>query len=254
MTEQFIFLDVYPLDYDAPATPTLDPPPWSAILATPEVRGVILKANDGVAYPARYAQWFIDNFKVVCSLLGDARGATALVGGYHYAQLGQSPEAQAERYVRALGYAGWDERDVMPVVDVEAPEGSDNARASATQVVDCVSAMVTRIKQLTGRRVMLYGRGVMRDLGIRSKMNCDAVWNPSATQQIELNGLTRVQGHPGPWSIEDVALWQYDADGAVDVRVTKLPTVVAGRARLDLSVFVDGDRRPTWDRALERLR
>lgn len=254
-TPPFLFLDAYSLDFG----PT---PAWASMLAAePALRGVILKATDGIpVYNPLGGGWFRHNYRVLTTLFGPERGVTSLVGAYHYVQFSAPAVAQADAYVRELEAAGYNGLDIMPILDAEAGgERSTNRQASAAQVVDSVSAVAARVKALTGRpRVMLYGRGLMRDLGIASKMGCDAVWNPSYTRLMVTNGLMpisrREDGKTFPWTLDDVALWQYEGDGVADTSFTHLTKVVAGRAKVDLSVYVDGDRASTWTGALERLR
>ena len=202
----------------------------------PNVIGGILKCTDGVAYG--YTGWFLDNWK----RLSGFRGA------YHYLQFGQDPRVQADFYLRIMALAGgWDARAIMPIVDVElGGERSANRHASAQQVIDCTTAWAERVRGVTGRRVMLYGRGAMRDLGICDKMGCGAVWNPSYTASPSMHGLEA-------WTLDDVVLWQYGGDGVGDASRHHLPLAIPGLGKIDLSVYVDGARAPTLESFRRRV-
>ena len=126
-------------------------------------------------------------------------------------------------------------------------ERASNRKASTQQIVDQASAFAYRVKEKTGRRCMLYGRGANRDRSITSKMGCDCVWNPSYTERMVTNGLvgTLPDGNKAPWTIDDIVGWQYGGDG-VGVNTThKLPLEIKGFGKIDLSVYIDGARVPT---------
>lgn len=248
----YLFMDLYPFDFDDPKSPKIEDPPWPALENNPQICGVILKATDGVQYP--YVSWFTRNFATLAGYYGERRGRNVLLGGYHFAQFLVDAKNQADAYCRALVEAEWCADDIVPIIDVEAGgERSANRRASAQQVIDCVSGIAERVRENTGRRIMLYGRGLMRDLRIADRMGCDVVWNPSYTRTMSTNGLTTVDDHPGPWKLDDIVLWQYDGDGVGDGSVTHLPLALAGFGKVDLSVFIDGAKPPVWKRCLERL-
>lgn len=215
-----------------------------------DVVGGILKATDGVAYG--YTQWFAKN----------APRVEGLVGGYHYFQALQDPVVQANFYLSVMASAlgsGWagDRRVIMPIVDAEfGDERSANRRASKQQWVDGVSKYADRVRSVTGRRVMLYGRGLMRDLGIAVRMGCDCVWNPAYTDPMALNGITFVRNEhetieKTEWTLDDVALWQYGGDGTAAYK--KLPSAIMGLGKIDLSVFTDGARPCTMASLVRRL-
>ncbi len=229
----YILYDVYPFDRgplpdfaDADATDTDGD-------GTSNVVGGILKCTDGIAYG--YTSWFLANWKRL----------SGLRGAYHYLQFGEDPIAQADFYLRIMALAGgFDDRAIMPIVDVEfGGERAANRRASKQQIIDCASRWSAHVKARTGRRVMLYGRGAMRDLGIVDKMGCDCVWNPSYTASPSMHGLEA-------WTIDDVVLWQGSGDG---VSAWKLPHELNGLGKIDISVYVDGARVPTWKSLRARL-
>jgi hypothetical protein len=91
---------------------------------------------------------------------------------------------------------------------------------------------------VTGSRVMLYGRGAMRDRAITSHMGCDVVWNPSYTAKMVTNGLQT-------WALEDIALWQYCGDNTS--ALPGYPHTVAGFNKIDISVYVKGAQKPTLE-------
>lgn len=232
----YLFFDAYPLDRG-------ERPDFAGAMThdadrdgDADVRGGILKATDGVAYG--YTAWFRDNF----ARLDGIRGA------YHFLQFGSPGGSQAEFYVRTVEAAGgWDDRTIMPIVDVElGGERHPNRRASGQQIIECTSRFAERAKALTGRRVMLYGRGAMRDLGIVDKMGCDCVWNPSYTARMTMHGLEA-------WTVDDVVLWQYGGDGTGDATVHRLPLAITGLGKIDLSVYVDGARPATMQSLRARL-
>ncbi len=162
--------------------------------------------------------------------------------------------AQGDAYTRVLAEAGWGAQDIVPIIDVEAGgERAANRRASAQQVVDCVSKIAERVRVNTGRRVMLYGRGLMRDLGIHDRMGCDQVWNPSYTPRMVVNGITTLGTRRGPWNLKDIVLWQYGGDGVGDSSITGLPLGLSGWGKTDVSVFIDGADEPTMARVRARL-
>jgi GH25 family lysozyme M1 (1,4-beta-N-acetylmuramidase) len=233
----YLIVDLYPFD--------LGPlPPWEMLLANPMIYGVILKATDGVSYG--YTAWFHQNFTRLAWLARERRGQSFFLGGYHYLQFALDGAQQATAYLGVMKMAGWGERDIIPIVDVEeGGERAANRRASAQQIVDCTSAFAERIHAATGRRTMLYGRGIMREKHITSKMGCSQVWNPSYTQTMVTNGLITVDGKPGPWTLDDIALFQYGGDGVGDETVHHLPLEIVGFGKVDMSVAIDGARRPT---------
>lgn len=252
----YLFCDLYPFDLDKASTPELDDPPWEKAFTNPHLFGTILKAWDGVNYGGAYADWFVRNFKKLTAMVGAARGWSRFFGGYLFAQAFQSPAAQAEAYLKVMLAAGWGALDIVPIVDVEeGGERAANRRASAQQWVDCVSTIVEWLKVRTGRGVMLYGRGAMREQSIGSKMGCDRVWDPAYTERIVTNGLVGVlpNGKPAPWTLIDVKLWQYGGDGVGVSNVHHLPLELVGFGKIDMSVFIAGSQRPTLKMVREGL-
>lgn len=234
----YLFVDLYAQDLGAH-------PPWTVLATTPHYFGAIIKATEGTSYAP---QWFADNWRSLRNVVPGRYGSTWFRGCYHFLRLLEDGGKQAEFYLRAVdGAGGWGSGDLLSIVDVElGGERNPNRRASANQIVDCTSAFAEHIKKVTGRRVILYGRGAMRDLGIRSRMGCDVVWNPSYTATMRMSGLEA-------WTLDDVALWQFGGDGVGDASVHHLPLKVPGFGAVDVSVFIDGARKPTLARLRERL-
>lgn len=227
----YLFVDQYSLDSGFE-------PPWQTLLDTPGYYGAILKAWDGVRFNDK--GWFAHNWPLVRDLGGERYGTSWFRGAYLFLQLTLSGAEQADAYLQAVEDAGgWDTSgDILPIFDVELGGTSHpNRNASAQQVVDCVTECANRLREQTGRRVMLYGRGAMRDLGITSdRMGADVVWNPSYTSTMVRNGLQAFE-------LEEIVLWQYCGDNQAAFK--KLPHSVPGFDKVDISVFVKGAQRPT---------
>lgn len=217
-------------------------PPWHIIAE--HCVGLILKATQGLHYSP---EWFVRHWNKARDVAADRYGSTWLRGAYHYLDFNVPGARQADVYSAHVEKAGgWDTGDICPIVDVE--RGGANHEALADRVVDCVSAFTRRVKEVLSRDVILYGRGAMRDLAIRSRMGCAAVWNPGYTTTMPMSGLAPT------WSVEDVALWQYTDGTSGDARTHHLPLRLPGwTGGLDLSVFVDGSNKPTLERLRERL-
>lgn len=244
----YLFADVYRGEGPQP-----DWRPAAKVLS-----GIIIKCSQGSKYA--YESWFLRNW-------GRVREAGAeryergefLRGCYHYLELTRPAAPQADYYLRCVDRAGgWGKSDIVPIVDVEGGgEDAPNRRASKAQVVDCVSTWAERIKAITGRNTMLYGRGLMRDLAIDSKMGCTMSWNASYTERMVTNGLTQVKGKDGPWELDEIAMWQY-SDGTVQAAAkTGLPIEIpdgpGGLSSVDMNVAITGTERPVWWRVRERL-
>ena len=213
-------------------------PAWNLI--EPHTVGIILKATQGLHYAP---SWFLRHWEPVRAI--GAERSVWLRGAYHYLDFFASGRKQADVYLGHVERAGgWAAGDIRPVLDVE--RGGGHRDASAQQVIECVEACADRIHERTGRRPILYGRGAMRDLAIRSMMGCVGVWNPSYTRTMVTNGL--------PCPIDDVVLWQYTDGSSGDASVHKLPLRLPGWVGgLDLSVYVDGARKPTIEGLVRRL-
>ena len=232
----YLLVDLYPGD-EGPA------PPFEVLVRTPGFVGVIIKATQGTRNWYNDRGWFTRNWPRVLEAGGARYGTTWLRGAYHFLNFWQDAQAQADAYLTAIETAGgWREGDIIPIVDVElGGDRNPNRRATAAQVEDCTAGWAASVKHRTGRRVCLYGRGAMRDLGIHSRMGCDVVWNPAYTARMVTNGLFPA------WTLDDIALWQYCGDG--DAAFNKLPKTIAGfgDGKVDISVHIDGARKPTLE-------
>jgi hypothetical protein len=208
-----------------------DRPPWDRLAAAPGYAGAILKATEGIVY-AR-ASWFVDNWQRLRAAGGARYGASWFRGAYHFLIFGRDGSRQADHYLDTVDRAGgWDRGDLLPIVDVErVGESHPNYRATRQEVIDVVSAWVARVKSRTGREVMLYGRGAMRDLRIESRMGAARLWNPGYTRSMP---ATTSVG----WPAELVPLWQY-TDGRTNL--TSYPATVPGFGAVDASAFLGGD-------------
>jgi GH25 family lysozyme M1 (1,4-beta-N-acetylmuramidase) len=230
----YLIVDQYPGDSGAH-------PPWGTLVATAGYCGAILKAWDGKQY--NDGGWFATNWPAVKDAGGDRYGVSWIRGAYLYLEFAADGAAQADAYLAAIDRAGgWDSGDIVPIIDVELGKATNpnnfNAKASAQQIVDCATGCAERIKSVTGSRVMLYGRGAMRDRGITSHMGCDLVWNPSWTATMVTNGLQT-------WGLEDIALWQYCGDNTS--ALPNYPHSVPGFGKIDISVYVRGAQKPTLE-------
>jgi GH25 family lysozyme M1 (1,4-beta-N-acetylmuramidase) len=223
-------------------------PDFDALVAarSPRWHWAILKATQGVAYPHR--GWFITNWDRVKAAAGARYGQDFFRGAYVYLNFHQSGKLQADHYLKTVDDAGgWDDGDMLPILDVERGQPSSaNYGAKQRQVEDVVGAAALRLKQSTGRRVMLYGRGAMRDLGITSKMGCDVAWNPAYTSRMP---SMKEYGFP----LDDVVMWQYAGSETVKVPLDGYTNVVPKFGRVDANVFLDGARPTTLASLRERL-
>lgn len=245
----YLFIDLYPLDFDRAATRgVIEDPPWESLLADPRVTGVWLKATDGIRWSDAYVHWFVRNFRRVASLVGDRRGRSFVLGGYSFVQTTLSGRKQADYMMSVLQQAGWTPGvDMVPVMDIEEGGATHpNRKATNQQVVDAGHDFSERVRELTGGGTMLYGRGTMRDRKIVDTFGADRVANPSYTARMVVNGLIP------PWTLDDIVLWQYCGDGVGDSSVTKLPLKMAGHG-IDLSVAIHGARKPTLKSTIQRL-
>lgn len=133
--------------------------------------GAIGKATQGIRY--RYDNWFGWFWKTMASFsrYGDSWGR----GAYHYLEFGASGRSQADAFLSAIDKAGgWARGDFWPVVDVERG-GQDPASLTAGNVEHVTSEFVGRVREVSGRSVILYGGELVRSLGIRSRMGCELV-------------------------------------------------------------------------------
>lgn len=242
----FLFVDVSPWEKN---------PDWQALINTPNFYGAILKATQGIKGYNTDGGWFKTNWPLVKDVGGERYGKTWFRGAYVFLNFWQDGAAQADYYLEVIDDAGgWDSGDIIPIIDVELGNDGSNGRprnknrdASSQEIIDCTTTCAERLKEVTGRNVMLYGRGAMRDKGINDKMGCDIVWNPSYTSTIVMHGLEA-------WTLDDVALWQYCGDGAAALPdQTKFPRTISGFGNADISVYIEGANKPSFENLKSRL-
>jgi GH25 family lysozyme M1 (1,4-beta-N-acetylmuramidase) len=250
-SQRILIVDVYQGDLGGK-------PAWDVLINAPNFFGAIIKASEGTYYDG--GVWFKKNWPAVKEISNDRYGKTWFRGAYLFLKFNRDGVKQADYYLTTINAAGgWDKGDIIPIVDVELggdgkqKDGSidpkkrnSNQDASAQQIIDCTSACAERLRSQTGRQIMLYGRGAMRDRGINNKMKCDIVWNPCYTSKIVMNGLQA-------WNLDDVALWQYCGDGIAALDESKYPRSIPGFGKVDISVYIDGANKPTLDTLISRL-
>ncbi len=203
-----LFVDYY--QFDNGRIPDL-----TAVSADGRYAGAIVKATEGLYYNG--GNWFSQQWPSIHDQNG--YGDTWLRGCYHFLKFNQDGGAQADFYLKTIEAAGgWDTKgDLWPIVDVElGSEGNpaknikrnSNQDASAQQIIDCTTAFAERCASETGRKVMLYGNGAMRDKSINDRMSCDWMWCPRYTPDLP----SKIYERAG-WSRDQLVLWQYAGDG-----------------------------------------
>jgi len=165
--------------------------------------GWVGKASQGDYYSA--PSWFRGCWQ-------DATHAASTVdfwrGAYHYVDFQTDPTKQADFYLDAVGEPNWDDPLLLPpIVDVERG-GQRLANPTKQQVVDCVSAVVTRLRGATGRAPILYGGSLLRDLGIVEHMGCAWLWIARYAAKLPVDAYASIG-----WTLDQVFAWQYAGDG-----------------------------------------
>lgn len=204
-------------------------PDWDDLAADRRFSGAIIKALEGVSY-AQGAPWFAHQWPALRQAGGDRYGKTWFRGCYHYLIMSDDGAKQASSYLSAVEAAGgWGAGDLPPIVDVErGQEGCTNHGASKQQVIDTTSKWAETVRGALGCKILLYGRGAMRDLCITEHMGCDYLWAPRYNHVM---GTTDDVG----WPAELVKLWQY-TDGTANF--TSYPASAPGLGATDLSIFL----------------
>lgn len=252
----FILTDVYSLNFDKRSTPHRDLPPYEHLKGLRfgengklEVVGAIIKASQSTGWGAVNEEWFRQSWRRLKEVGGDRYGVDFFRGAYHFLQLNVDGAKQADYYLKLVEQAGgWDVGDIMPIVDLE--EGGQGTWAGGEKLamikdpvrrarlrdaaIACTTKFVKRVKEVTGHRVMLYGRGMMRDLGIKDRMSCDAVWNPAWT-------VTMPPMDAYGWPLQDIPLWQLNGGGTVAAK--GFPSEIPGWGKMDYSVYIDGTNK-----------
>lgn len=246
-TGPYLLVDLYSKDLNGS-------PDWNVLMNTPKFYGAILKATQGSKGYTNDKGWFKKNWPLLKDMASSRYGLTWFRGAYLFLNLWDDGISQANNYIDIVSEAGgWDKGDIYPILDVELGNDGSNGRprngnqdAGTQQIIDCTTACAERIKEVTGRHVILYGRGAMRERGITDKMGCDAVWNPSYTNPMIKHGLEA-------WTLDDIVLWQYCGDGVAAVSEDKLPRSIEGFGKPDISVYIEGANKPSFDKMRERL-
>lgn len=244
---EILFVDLFSLDLHGS-------PDWDVLAATPGFYGAILKATQGTKGWSNDGGWFKKNWALLKDAGGDRYGSSWFRGAYIFLNFLQDGAAQADNYLDIIEEAGgWESGDMLPIIDVELGNDGSNGHArnknndaSAQQIIDCTTACAERLRLVTGRNVILYGRGAMRDKSINDKMGCDVVWNPAYTSTMVMHGLEA-------WTIDDVVLWQYCGDGTAALNPQKFPRSIDNFGKCDISVYVEGANKPSMETMTERL-
>lgn len=207
-----------------------DPAPdLSAVSSDARYVGAIIKASEGLYYCGK--GWFPDTWASIHDQPG--HGETWFRGCYHFLKFNQDGASQADYYLQTVeNGGGWDKGDLWPIVDVElGADTNSNHNATAAQVIDCTKSFADRVRAATGRQVMLYGNGAMRDLSISDRMGCDWMWCPRYTATLPSYIYERAG-----WSVDQLVLWQYAGDGTGVL--TNYPTATPDGKKIDHSTLV----------------
>lgn len=221
-----LFVDVYSGDLHGT-------PDWKRLaeLGAPW-HGAIVKATEGTHYAPL---WFANNFRAIREAGGDRYGHDWFRGAYHFLKFNEDGAKQADYYLHAVDAAGgFAIGDFWPIVDVElGGEKNSNQLASGTQIIDCTTAFAERCTAVTGRKVMLYGNGAMRDKGIKDRMGCSYLWCARYTPTLPKEIYERAG-----WDADTLALWQYSGDGVAFLN--GYPASPPGFGKCDVSAVVHG--------------
>jgi GH25 family lysozyme M1 (1,4-beta-N-acetylmuramidase) len=220
-----LFVDVYAGDLGGK-------PDWLALTVDDQFNGAIVKATEGLYYPHDFA-WLTHNWPAVKDVARERYGTTWFRGAYHFLKFNQDGAKQADFYLAAIMRAGgWAKGDFWPIVDVElGGEKNSNQLASAQQIIDCTTAWADRVRAETGRDIVLYGSGAMRDKSITSRMGCDWLWMPRYTSTLPEITYTRIG-----WTLDKLLMWQYCGDGVGTL--PGYPTEVPHFGKIDISVLL----------------
>ncbi len=212
----FFIADLYALDLGAY-------PNFDALVAAPNVVGVILKATQGVQYAP---PWFLNNWERARAAGGDRYGDTWFRGAYHFAMPTTDGGTQADFFLDFVDRAGgWGDGDLPPIWDIEG-----SAWTSKQQIIDSSSQFAARVFERTGKTPILYTGAAVRDNDITDHMGFRWLWTP------HLN-MSRAD-----WSLDQYALWQYAGDGKLynpASAVYGFPLSIPGWGATDMNVVLD---------------
>ena len=195
--------------------------PWS---------GVILKASEGVGggvakWQRRLDEWFPVHWQAVRDAGLERYGDTWFRGAYHFLICNDQGAAQAEHFLRTIDRAGgWDRGDIFPIVDVE--EGSGNRSMAGIHgnqiVIETCMEFVEKVKQETGRQVILYAGHWLHEMRIKTRMGCDWLWYARYTAKLPASVYTSIG-----WNLERLMMWQYDGSGDNNGHLQDYPVVAS---------------------------
>lgn len=207
---------------------------WTALAAALDPwRGVVLKATQGTYYNG--GSWFSGNWRLV-QLAGvhTNRGTNWIRGAYHYLDTRLSGGGQADYFLGWIGRAGgYNSRDLF-MVDIE--RSGQREGTTAQQVIDCTCAFVERIRERSGKWVMLYGGSWLYELGITHRMGCKYLAIARYTETLPHAVYQRIG-----WDRDSLAMWQYcgvAAGGHVDAKLAEYPRSAPGCGAIDISAVV----------------
>lgn len=243
----FIAPDVYPGDLGAN-------PPFHVlpglVAMDKEVVGCYVKASEGLGWGAANEDWFRRAWRELRTVGGDRYGVDWFRSCYHFLRFEVDGARQADYFCDLVDSAGgWGEGDMMPWVDIE--EGGQGHWAGgqrledikdpmkrarlAQEITERAASFIKRFKERTGLRIMVYGRGVFRDLGMSSaRFGADGVANPAYTEH-----MPSMEAYG--WPLRDVQFWQACGDG--EVYAKGFPKELPGWGKTDYSVYVNGSLR-----------
>ncbi len=155
------------------------------------------------------------------------KAAGLIRGAYHFLDDTGGGGAQADHYLGVMDRAGGLEDGDVPVLDFE------DGRLSAAR------RWIAKVKQATGRAVLLYGgvyyRSALARAGISGeaqKMGASCLWVPHyGPESFEWDDV------PPGWDRDEVLLWQY-TNGVTNG--TAWPKSIPGIGACDVSVLLAG--------------
>lgn len=239
----YLLVDIYHAEY------TVRPPDWSKLVAATSIGrgqsaviGAILKADDGRG-DSNNRKFFKKEWKRLRDAGGDRYGTSWFRGAYHYARVDYSGREQAMRYLETIDQAGgWDDVGcILPVLDLERGNRvgkGGNFDNPGKDFVKCATEWSQTVKEVTGKKCLLYGRGAMRDLKITSRMGFSYLWNPSYTARMR---DPAAQG----WPRDRTVLWQYM--GGETGNPTAFPSEIPGWKRCDMNVWIGRNKGEMYD-------
>lgn len=207
-------------------------PPLDKIIAWPPCAAISLKAAEGTYYKPR---WFKKQWPLVKQLAGDRYGKTFFRQAYTFLKFDLLGMTQADYFLQAIDEAGgWGDGDFPVSIDAEAgSEHNTNRKAGKQQIIDCISTCAERLKGATGRPVILYGIGILRDHRIIGRLGCDYLWAANYNAHLPASEYTSLG-----WKVSELFAWQYAGtpDGG---KLAGYPLTVpgCGQKTLDMSAL-----------------